>query len=86
MARDTVTPPVGSAVCLRVSSFLGERHMRKLRATLWCVLAAGGVGCATITPVPGSESVRTTRNPADITGCTAVGNVSVSDEVQQQIF
>lgn len=68
MAPDTVAP------------FL----VRTLRATLWCVLVAGGVGC--ITAVPGAESVRTTRNPADVTGCTAVGNVSVSKDVHKEFF
>ena len=58
--------------------------MRKLRATLWCVLAAAGTaGCHTITPVPGSESVKTTVHPADVVGCTALGDVSISKEAKQ---
>ena len=70
MADNTVTPLL----------------IRTLRAALLCVLAAGGVGCIGfpkpfIKAVPGSESVRVTSDPADVTGCTAVGNVAVPGEV-----
>jgi hypothetical protein len=33
---------------------------------------------ACVTPAPGSEKVRITKNAADVSGCTAVGNVNVA--------
>jgi hypothetical protein len=39
--------------------------------TLWLT------ACATTTPVPGADKVRITKNPSDVTTCTAVGNIKV---------
>lgn len=39
-----------------------------------CAICLG----ACITPAPGSEKVRMTKNAADVSGCTAVGNVNVA--------
>src|SRR6266513_5783 len=33
--------------------------------------------CLTVTPAPGSDKVRVTRNPADVAACKAVGNIVV---------
>jgi hypothetical protein len=38
-------------------------------------------GCAsTTTAVPGSDKVRVTKNPNDVSGCTAVGNIKIPDQ------
>ena len=38
-------------------------------------------GCVSIAPAPGAEKLRVTSNPADLSGCTAVGNIQVVDNV-----
>jgi len=43
-----------------------------------CVAATATLivsGCATVTPAPGAEAVKVTKNPADVTACRAMGNV-----------
>jgi hypothetical protein len=37
-------------------------------------LVALSAGC--VTPAPGADQVIITRNPADVSACTAVGNIS----------
>jgi hypothetical protein len=44
-----------------------------LMTACWVFLA----GCATVTPAPGAEQVKLTNKGADVTACTAVGNVHV---------
>jgi hypothetical protein len=34
-------------------------------------------GCVTVTPAPGSDKVRVTVNPTDVTTCKPVGNIAV---------
>jgi hypothetical protein len=45
-----------------------------LREYIGAMIVTMCAGCATA--VPGSEKVKITRNPADVSGCTAVGNIS----------
>jgi hypothetical protein len=33
--------------------------------------------CTTVAPAPGADKVRVTDKPADVTGCTPVGNIHV---------
>jgi hypothetical protein len=34
--------------------------------------------CVTVTPVPGADKVHLTQTAADVTGCTAVGNIKAT--------
>ena len=34
-------------------------------------------GCTTVSPAPGADKIRVTDKPADVAGCTAVGNIHV---------
>lgn len=38
--------------------------------------------CATMVPAPGASRVRLTRNPADVAGCTPVGNINLPPSQQ----
>jgi hypothetical protein len=38
------------------------------------MIAVLSAGC--VTAVPGAEKVKITRNPADVSGCAAVGNIT----------
>jgi starvation-inducible outer membrane lipoprotein len=45
------------------------------------LLAAFLSGCVSApTAVPGSDKVRMTKNPNDVSGCTAVGNIKIPDQ------
>jgi hypothetical protein len=45
------------------------------------LLASVLAGCvSTTTAVPGSDKVRVTKNPNDVSACTAVGNIKVPDQ------
>ena len=44
-------------------------------AGISAVLAAA---CSTVVLAPGADKVRITKVPADVAGCTAVGNIKVS--------
>lgn len=58
--------------------------MRTLRAALTSLALAGALADC-ITPAPGSDLVRITIRPADVAGCTPLGNVRVPpDEVQSE--
>ena len=46
-----------------------------INALVW--LISGAVLAACATPAPGASEVLRTRNPADVAGCTAVGNIDV---------
>lgn len=37
-------------------------------------------GCVTVVPAPGSDQVRLTQKPADVAGCTALGNIKLSQD------
>jgi hypothetical protein len=51
--------------------------MRRIRAALVIVFTACvSVGCVTTTLAPGAKDVKFTLNPADVAGCTPVGNIS----------
>ena len=45
-----------------------------VRGCIVMMLGALSAGC--VTPVPGAEQVKITKNPADVSACTAVGNIS----------
>jgi hypothetical protein len=50
--------------------------MRRVAVPLIVVVAGCVVsGCQTIVAAPGATSVKITRNPADVAGCTPVGNI-----------
>lgn len=52
------------------------------RSSNLLIFAALCTGCATLPGLvlaPGATQVRFTDNPADVSGCTAVGNISASD-------
>ena len=51
--------------------------MRLVSAFFPAVVAVCLTACSTIASVPGSESVRITKNPSDVAACTAVGNIKV---------
>lgn len=36
-------------------------------------------GCAAVTLAPGAETVKVTKNPADVTACSAMGNIDSRD-------
>ena len=40
------------------------------------VLMLGALSAGCVTPAPGADQVKITRNPADVSACTAVGNIS----------
>ena len=40
-------------------------------------VAIGLTACATVTPAPGADKVRVTKNASDVAACTAVGNIKV---------
>jgi hypothetical protein len=42
-------------------------------------------GCVTITAAPGSDRLRLTQNPGDVSACTAVGNIKAGDQPRQNI-
>ena len=47
------------------------------RALLVCiVITAGAVTDGCVTPAPGAEQIRITRNPPDVAACTAIGNIA----------
>jgi hypothetical protein len=48
-------------------------------AALACLLALGGCLVNRAIPAPGSEQVRMTTNPSEVSACTAVGNIKVVD-------
>jgi len=47
---------------------------RTLLGCMAMMLAAISVGC--VTPAPGADQVKFTRNPADVSACTPAGNIS----------
>ena len=47
--------------------------LRGCVGTVFVVMAAGCV-----TAAPGAEQVKITRNPTDVSGCTAVGNIGAA--------
>lgn len=63
--------------------------MRKLISSNWMRLSLSTPlalmllleGCLTVTPAPGSDKLRVTRNPSDVSTCTAVGNIKVADNL-----
>ena len=40
-------------------------------------------GCVTL--APGADKVKMTQNPADVAGCTAVGNIKAPRDAQGQV-
>jgi hypothetical protein len=60
----------------------------KLRMVALLSVATLLPACETAPSVPGAAQVRVTRNPADVSSCTAVGNVDAgcSPEGQQRTF
>jgi hypothetical protein len=49
-----------------------------LKAAAVAVFATMLAACQAITPVPGSERVKVTENPADVASCKAVGNIDAT--------
>lgn len=42
------------------------------------VMMLGAISAGCVTPAPGAEQVKITKNPADVSACTAVGNIGAS--------
>ena len=51
---------------------------RSIAIGLWVAAA----GCVTVIAAPGSNQVRLTQNPADVAGCTAVGNIKTDQGLE----
>ncbi len=57
--------------------------MQRLRVgTISIVWSVAAVGCATVVSAPGADSVRLTRDSADVAGCTPAGNIRVPTDDQ----
>lgn len=48
--------------------------------TICCCIAMAS--CATMVPAPGANHVRLTRNPAEVAGCSPVGNINLPSSQQ----
>lgn len=46
------------------------------------VLLVGAAGCVTVVAAPGADQVRLTQNPADVSACTALGNIKLTPQDQ----
>jgi hypothetical protein len=46
----------------------------KQKPYVWVLCGTILSGC--VTPAPGADQVKITRNPADVSACSAVGNIS----------
>jgi len=44
-------------------------------ATGWIIMMIGALSVGCVTPVAGSDDVKITNNPADVSACVAVGKV-----------
>lgn len=41
-----------------------------------CSFIIAAMGCVTVVPAPGARQVRITADPANVSGCTPVGNIA----------
>jgi hypothetical protein len=50
------------------------------QVVLGCIVVMlGAISAGCVTPAPGADEVKITRNRADVSGCTAVGNISAEE-------
>jgi len=56
-----------------------QRLLRGILTICCCIEMAS---CATMVPAPGATEVRLTRNPAEVAGCTPVGNINLPPREQ----
>jgi hypothetical protein len=56
--------------------------MRSVRRVIAVIPLVATAGCATVVAAPGADQVRLTQNPADVAGCTAMGNIKVGPDDQ----
>lgn len=62
---------VWAKVCVKRASVL-----RMFGGLIACSFIIAAVGCVTVVPAPGARQVRITADPANVSGCTPVGNIA----------
>jgi hypothetical protein len=76
-------PPAAGLFSVSAFNAIRELTMHNARMLVMAYLFALVSACVTL--APGADKVRITQNPADVSNCSAVGNIKAPRDAQGQV-